>query len=158
MSISRPSGGCEQAKAISRASFSPSKMRGMGGVARCLRFNTASIAEREASRLASFSKLSASDQAVLARFGAAPFSPVGVAPSAPLAPAQSSNCSDVGTSAYDFGAAAAARLLGKAAPLPSGLGEIALAPPEPEPDLRLDRTAMAKGAAEAARLLGKSVA
>src|SRR6202011_4706034 len=38
----RPSGGCEQAKAMSRASFSPSKMRGTGGVARCLRFNTAS--------------------------------------------------------------------------------------------------------------------
>src|ERR1700738_1115217 len=39
----RPSGGCEQAKAMSRASFSPSKMRGTGGVARCLRFNTASM-------------------------------------------------------------------------------------------------------------------
>ena len=33
----------EQAKAMSRASFSPSKMRGTGGVARCLRFNTASM-------------------------------------------------------------------------------------------------------------------
>jgi len=41
--FAQPSGGCEQAKAISLASFSPSKMRGTGGVARCLRFNTASM-------------------------------------------------------------------------------------------------------------------
>ena len=40
--FARPSGGCEQAKAMSLASFSPSKIRGTGGVARCLRFNTAS--------------------------------------------------------------------------------------------------------------------
>jgi len=37
-----PSGGLEQAKAISLASFSPSKMRGTAGVARCLRLKTAS--------------------------------------------------------------------------------------------------------------------
>src|ERR1700745_3724124 len=36
-----PSGGFEQAKAMSLASFSPSKMRGTGGVARRLRLNTA---------------------------------------------------------------------------------------------------------------------
>ena len=38
----RPLGGLEQAKAISLASFSPSKIRATAGVARCLRFNTAS--------------------------------------------------------------------------------------------------------------------
>jgi len=38
----RPLGGLEQAKAISLASFSPSKIGGTAGVARCLRLNTAS--------------------------------------------------------------------------------------------------------------------
>src|SRR5260370_68234 len=38
----RPLGGLEQAKAISLASFSPSKIRATAGVARCLRLNTAS--------------------------------------------------------------------------------------------------------------------
>src|SRR4029077_5908197 len=38
----RPLGGLEHAKAISLASFSPSKIFGTGGVARCLRLNTAS--------------------------------------------------------------------------------------------------------------------
>jgi len=38
----RPFGGLEQANAISLASFSPSKIRGTAGVARCLRLNTAS--------------------------------------------------------------------------------------------------------------------
>src|SRR3982075_3021396 len=38
----RPLGGLEQAKAISLASFSPSKIRATPGVARCLRLNTAS--------------------------------------------------------------------------------------------------------------------
>src|SRR6185369_17052044 len=38
----RPLGGLEQAKAISLASFSPSKIRATAGVARCLRVNTAS--------------------------------------------------------------------------------------------------------------------
>ncbi len=38
----RPLGGSEQAKAISLASFSPSKIRDTGGVARGLRLNTAS--------------------------------------------------------------------------------------------------------------------
>src|SRR5882724_36116 len=38
----RPLGGLEQAKAISLASFSPSKIKGTAGVARCLRLNTAS--------------------------------------------------------------------------------------------------------------------
>jgi hypothetical protein len=61
-------------------------------------------------------------------------------------------------SAYDFGAAAAARLLGKAVPAPSGLGEIALASREPERDPRFDVAAMERGAAEARRLLGKSAA
>src|SRR4029077_18275722 len=37
-----PLGGLEQARAISLASFSPSKIRATAGVARCLRFNTAS--------------------------------------------------------------------------------------------------------------------
>jgi len=38
----RPLGGLEQAKAISLASFSPSKIRATAGIARCLRLNTAS--------------------------------------------------------------------------------------------------------------------
>src|SRR5438477_6253990 len=38
----RPFGGLEQAKAISLASFSPSKMRCTAGIARGLRLNTAS--------------------------------------------------------------------------------------------------------------------
>src|ERR1700719_2588268 len=38
----RPLGGLEQAKAISLASLSPSKIRATAGVARCLRLNTAS--------------------------------------------------------------------------------------------------------------------
>src|SRR6201981_1478775 len=38
----RPLGGLEQAKAISLASFSPSKIRAMAGIARGLRLNTAS--------------------------------------------------------------------------------------------------------------------
>src|SRR5258708_4788323 len=38
----RPLGGLEQAQAISLASFSPSKIRAIAGVARCLRLNTAS--------------------------------------------------------------------------------------------------------------------
>src|SRR5437588_11258242 len=38
----RPLGGFEQARAISLASFSPSKIRATAGVARCLRLNTAS--------------------------------------------------------------------------------------------------------------------
>ena len=38
----RPLGDFEQASAISLASFSPSKIRGTAGVARCLRLNTAS--------------------------------------------------------------------------------------------------------------------
>src|SRR5215470_3627216 len=38
----RPAGGSEQAKAISFASFSPSKIRGTAGMARCLRLRTAS--------------------------------------------------------------------------------------------------------------------
>src|SRR5215467_13261383 len=38
----RPVGGLEQAKAISLASFSPSKIRAMAGIARGLRLNTAS--------------------------------------------------------------------------------------------------------------------
>src|SRR4051812_28666122 len=38
----RPLGGLEQAKAISLASFSPSKIRATAGVTRCLRLNTAS--------------------------------------------------------------------------------------------------------------------
>src|SRR5207245_9107778 len=38
----RPLGGFEQAKAISLASFSPSKIRATAGIARCLRLNTAS--------------------------------------------------------------------------------------------------------------------
>jgi hypothetical protein len=37
----RPLGGLEQAKAISLASFSPSKIRATTGIARCLRLNTA---------------------------------------------------------------------------------------------------------------------
>src|SRR5246127_671644 len=37
-----PGGGGEQAKAINFASFSPSNIGGTGGVARCLRVNTAS--------------------------------------------------------------------------------------------------------------------
>jgi hypothetical protein len=77
-------------------------------------FRVPTDAEREASRLASFSKLSASDQALLARFGAAPFSPVGVAPSALPAPAQPA------LSDYDHGQLEAARLLGKSAPALAG--------------------------------------
>src|SRR5471032_381780 len=38
----RPLGGLEQARAISLASFSPSKIRATAGVARCLRLNTGS--------------------------------------------------------------------------------------------------------------------
>src|SRR2546423_8688675 len=38
----RPFGGLEQAKAISLASFSPSKIAGTGGLIRTLRLNTAS--------------------------------------------------------------------------------------------------------------------
>jgi hypothetical protein len=38
----RPFGGFEQARAISLASFSPSKIRATAGIARCLRLNTAS--------------------------------------------------------------------------------------------------------------------
>src|ERR1700704_2503514 len=38
----RPSGGLEQAKAVRRACFSPSKMGVLAGVARCLRLRTAS--------------------------------------------------------------------------------------------------------------------
>src|SRR5262249_15755554 len=38
----RPFGGLEQAKAISLASFSPSKMRATAGLPRCLRLRTAS--------------------------------------------------------------------------------------------------------------------
>src|SRR6476646_2256564 len=38
----RPLGGLEQARAISLDSFSPSQIRATAGVARCLRFNTAS--------------------------------------------------------------------------------------------------------------------
>src|ERR1035437_5878707 len=38
----RPLGGLEHARAISLASFSPSKIRATAGVARCLRLNTAS--------------------------------------------------------------------------------------------------------------------
>jgi hypothetical protein len=38
----RPLGGLEQARAISLASVSPSKIRATAGVARCLRLNTAS--------------------------------------------------------------------------------------------------------------------
>ena len=38
----RPLGGLEHAKAISLASFSPSKIGGTAGIARCLRLNTAS--------------------------------------------------------------------------------------------------------------------
>jgi hypothetical protein len=38
----RPLGGLEQAKAISLASFSPSKIREIAGIARSLRLNTAS--------------------------------------------------------------------------------------------------------------------
>src|SRR5215471_6787928 len=38
----RPAGGSEQANAISFASFSPSKIRGTAGMARCLRLRTAS--------------------------------------------------------------------------------------------------------------------
>src|SRR6201993_973828 len=37
----RPLGGLEHVKAISLASFSPSKIRATAGVARCLRLNTA---------------------------------------------------------------------------------------------------------------------
>jgi hypothetical protein len=37
-----PSGGLEQARAISRASFSPSKIRGTAGAAGALRLKTAS--------------------------------------------------------------------------------------------------------------------
>src|ERR1019366_2557233 len=37
-----PLGGLEHARAISLASFSPSKIRATAGVARCLRLNTAS--------------------------------------------------------------------------------------------------------------------
>src|SRR5215471_19128938 len=37
----RPLGGLEQARVISLASFSPSKIRGTAGLARCLRLNTA---------------------------------------------------------------------------------------------------------------------
>ena len=95
-----------------------------------------------------------------------PAAPAGVTAATPIAqpqprrllPAQSSICPDVGTNAYDLGAAAAAKLLGKAAPLPSGLGELALASREPEPDPRFDAAAMETGAAEAARLLGKTAA
>jgi hypothetical protein len=105
-------------------------------------------AEIDARSRASFAKLSASDQAVLIRFGAAP---AGVTPT-PIAQPQPAQ------SAYDFGAAAAARLLGKAAPLPSGLGEIALASREPDPDPRFDVAAMERGSVEARRLLGKSAA
>ena len=39
----RPLGGLEQAKAISLASFSPSKIRATAGVARCLRLNTVAV-------------------------------------------------------------------------------------------------------------------
>src|SRR5947207_12782708 len=38
----RPLGGLEQAKAVSLASFSPSKIRPTAGIARCLRLNPAS--------------------------------------------------------------------------------------------------------------------
>src|SRR5437867_12663395 len=38
----QPLGGLEQARAISLASFLPSKIRATAGVARCLRLNTAS--------------------------------------------------------------------------------------------------------------------
>jgi hypothetical protein len=38
----RPLGGLEHANAINLASFSPSKIRATGGVARCLRLKTAS--------------------------------------------------------------------------------------------------------------------
>lgn len=108
-------------------------------------------AEREASRIASFAKLSASDQALLTQFGAAPFSPDGAAstPVAKPAPAQS---------AYDIGASAAARLLGKSAPAPFGLGESAFKPQDPaqDTDPRFDQAAMERGSAEARRSLGKS--
>ena len=40
--LARPLGGFEQAKAISLASFSPSKILGTAGAARGLRLNTAS--------------------------------------------------------------------------------------------------------------------
>jgi hypothetical protein len=106
-------------------------------------------AEIDARNRASFAKLSASDQAVLLRFGAAP---AGVTVATPIARPQPVQ------SAYDVGAAAAARLLGKAMPAPSGLGEVALVRPEPEPDPRFDAAAMQRGAAEAGRLLGKTAA
>jgi hypothetical protein len=38
----RPTGGCEQAKAINLASFSPSKIGATAGAERCLRLSTAS--------------------------------------------------------------------------------------------------------------------
>jgi hypothetical protein len=102
-------------------------------------------AEIDARTRASFARLSASDQAVLLRFGAAP---AGVTVSTPIARPQPAQ------SAYDVGAFEAARLLGRPAPAP--LGEIALASREPEPDPRFDAAQMKTGAAEAQRLLGKA--
>jgi hypothetical protein len=104
-------------------------------------------AEIDANRRASFAKLSAADQAVLLRFGAAP---PGVTSSALPAPAQPA------LSDYDHGQLEAARLLGKSAPAPAG--EISLAPGQADPDPRLDPAAMERGSVEARRLLGKSAA
>jgi hypothetical protein len=47
----RPLGGLEQAKAISLASFSPSKIRATAGVARCLRFSAKRGYPNDAARL-----------------------------------------------------------------------------------------------------------
>jgi hypothetical protein len=112
-------------------------------------------AEIDASRRASFAKLSAADQAVLIRFGAAPAC---VTSSALPPQPQPLQPQPAQSAAYDLGAAAAARLLGKAVPAPSGLGEIALASRDPDPDPRFDPAAMERGTAEARRLLGKSAA
>jgi hypothetical protein len=46
----RPLGGLEHAKAISLASFSPSKIRATAGVARCLRLNKAQSPGRQPRR------------------------------------------------------------------------------------------------------------
>jgi hypothetical protein len=101
-------------------------------------------AEAEAQRIASFSKLSPSDQELLARFGLSPFAP-STKPLAPFAPAVPV------LSAYDEGAREAARLLGY--PVPAASGEINLAPSLPAPGLNADE--YARGEADAMRLLGK---
>ncbi len=111
-----------------------------------------SEAEIERRRLASFAQLSPADQALLARFGAAPLGS-GVAASAPRVPqpAQSFTAHDLVE--FNHGAMEAARLLGR--PAPAAVDTFTLRHKH-VPDPRLDAAEMERGAREALRLLGRA--